>query len=421
MVIQKIKKAVGQIKVPGDKSISHRAVMLGSLANGVTEISGFLKGADCLSTIDCFRKMGIDIDINGENVTVHGNGLRGLKKPDEMLYTGNSGTTTRLLCGILAGQNFDTSITGDASIQKRPMGRVVQPLSMMGAKIENEYCPLYITGTKLHGIDYKMPVASAQVKTAIILAGLYADGETVIHEIEKSRDHTELMLSTMGADLTVDNLDITVKPTNDLTAVNVDVPGDISSAAFFLVLGAIMPNSQITVTNVGINPTRTGIIDVLKDMGADITLENVHTSAGETVADITVRSSSLKGTTVGGDIIPRLIDELPIIAVAAVFADGQTVIKDAQELKVKETNRIRAVVDEFNKCGIDITETDDGMIINGGKSIHGADFKTYGDHRMAMSLTVLAQLADGESTLDDSDCACVSYPTFFDDFYKLGE
>ena len=421
MVIQKIKKAVGQIKVPGDKSISHRAVMLGSLANGVTEISGFLKGADCLSTIDCFRKMGIDIDINGENVTVHGNGLRGLKKPDEMLYTGNSGTTTRLLCGILAGQNFDTSITGDASIQKRPMGRVVQPLSMMGAKIENEYCPLYITGTKLHGIDYKMPVASAQVKTAIILAGLYSDGETVIHEIEKSRDHTELMLSAMGADLTVDNLDITVKPTNDLTAFNVDVPGDISSAAFFLVLGAIMPNSQITVTNVGINPTRTGIIDVLKDMGADITLENVHTSAGETVADITVRSSSLKGTTVGGDIIPRLIDELPIIAVAAVFANGQTVIKDAQELKVKETNRIRAVVDEFNKCGIDITETDDGMIINGGKSIHGADFKTYGDHRMAMSLTVLAQLADGESTLDDSDCACVSYPTFFDDFYKLGE
>ena len=421
MVIQKIKKAVGQIKVPGDKSISHRAVMLGSLASGVTEISGFLKGADCLSTIDCFRKMGIDIDINGENVTVHGNGLRGLKKPDEMLYTGNSGTTTRLLCGILAGQNFDTSITGDVSIQKRPMGRVVKPLSMMGAKIENEYCPLYITGTKLHGIDYKMPVASAQVKTAIILAGLYADGETVIHEIEKSRDHTELMLSAMGADLTVDNLDITVKPTNDLTAFNVDVPGDISSAAFFLVLGAIMPNSQITVTNVGINPTRTGIIDVLKDMGADITLENVHTSAGETVADITVRSSSLKGTTVGGDIIPRLIDELPIIAVAAVFADGQTVIKDAQELKVKETNRIRAVVDEFNKCGIDITETDDGMIINGGKSIHGADFKTYGDHRMAMSLTVLAQLADCESTLDDSDCACVSYPTFFDDFYKLGE
>lgn len=421
MDIKKISKANGTVKVPGDKSISHRAVMLGSLAKGTTEITGFLKGADCLSTIDCFRNMGIDISVNGENVTVKGNGLNGLKKPNEMLYTGNSGTTTRLLCGILAGQEFDTAITGDASIQKRPMGRVTKPLSLMGAKIENEYCPLYITGSQLHGIDYKMNVASAQVKTAIILAGLYADGETVIREIEKSRDHTELMLGAMGADIKVDGLDIFVNKTSNLSAVNVDVPGDISSAAFFMVLGAIMPNSVITITNVGINPTRTGIIDVLKDMGADITLENVRTSAGESVADITVRSSSLKGTTVGGDIIPRLIDELPIIAVAAVFAEGETVIKDAQELKVKETNRIRAVVDEFTKCGIDITETNDGMIIRGGKAIHGADFKTYGDHRMAMSLTVLAQLADGNSTLDDSECACVSYPTFFDDFYKLGE
>ncbi len=420
MLIKKIKKASGVVKVPGDKSISHRAVMLGALADGITEISGFLQGADCLSTIDCFRNMGININVNGENVTVKGSGLNGLKAPEKMLYTGNSGTTTRLLCGILAGQNFDSSITGDASIQKRPMKRVTEPLSLMGAHIENEYCPLYIKGSPLHGIDYKMPVASAQVKTAVILAGLYAEGKTIIREAEKSRDHTELMLGAMGADISVNGLNITVNKTASLSAVKADVPGDISSAAFFMVLGLILPNSEITVTNVGVNPTRTGIIDVLQDMGANIKIENIRSSAGESVADITVRSSQLHSTVISGDIIPRLIDELPIIAVAAVFANGETVIKDAQELKVKETNRIRAVVDEFSKCGIDITETDDGMIINGGKSIHGADFKTYGDHRMAMSLTVLAQLADGQSTLDDSDCACVSYPSFFKDFYNLG-
>lgn len=421
MLIKKISKASGTIRVPGDKSISHRAVMLGALADGRTEITGFLRGADCLSTIDCFRNMGIEINIDGENVTVFGKGLHGLKAPEKMLYTGNSGTTTRLLCGILAGQPFNSSITGDASIQKRPMKRVTEPLKLMGADIENEFCPLYIKGSSLHGIDYKMPVASAQVKTAVILASLYADGETVIHETEKSRDHTELMLGAMGAGIKVRGLDISIEKTDSLLPVCAEVPGDISSAAFFMVLGLILPNSEITITNVGINPTRTGIIDVLQDMGADITLENIRSSAGESTADITVRSSSLKGTEIGGEIIPRLIDELPIIAVASVFADGKTVIKDAQELKVKETNRIRAVADEFKKCGIDITETDDGMIINGGKSIHGADFKTYGDHRMAMSLTVLAQLADGVSTIDDSECACVSYPSFFDDFYKLGK
>ncbi len=420
MEIKKIKRARGVLTVPGDKSISHRAVMLGSLADGVTEITGFLPGADCLSTIDCFRSMGVEIDERGDRVTVRGNGMRGLVKPEKMLYTGNSGTTTRLLCGILSAQPFDTEITGDASICKRPMGRVTKPLALMGANIENDYCPLYIHGTRLHGIDYKMPVASAQVKTAIILAGLYAEGKTVVREIEKSRNHTELMLGAMGADINVDGLDVTVKPADKLSAVNVVVPGDISSAAFFMVLGSIMPNSEITIKNVGTNPTRTGIIDVLKDMGADITVENERVSAGESAADITVRSSSLRAVTIGGDIIPRLIDELPIIAVAAVFAEGKTVIKDAQELKVKETNRIRAVVDEFKKCGIDITETDDGMIINGGKPVHGADFKTYGDHRMAMSLTVLSQLADGVSTLDDETCAKVSYPSFFDDFYRLG-
>ncbi len=420
MEIKKIKRARGTLTVSGDKSISHRAVMLGSLADGVTEITGFLPGADCLSTIDCFRSMGVEIDERGDRVTVRGNGMRGLAKPEKTLYTGNSGTTTRLLCGILSAQPFDTEITGDASICKRPMGRVTKPLALMGANIENEYCPLYIHGSHLHGIDYKMSVASAQVKTAIILAGLYAEGETVVREIEKSRDHTELMLGAMGADISVDGLDIMVKPTYRLSAVNVVVPGDISSAAFFMVLGSIMPSSEITIKNVGTNPTRTGIIDVLKDMGADITVENERVSAGESAADITVRSSTLRAVTIGGDIIPRLIDELPIIAVAAVFAEGTTVIKDAQELKVKETNRIRAVVDEFKKCGVDITETDDGMIINGGKSVHGADFKTYGDHRMAMSLTVLSQLADGVSTLDDEACARVSYPSFFDDFYSLG-
>lgn len=421
MEIKKITHACGEITVPGDKSISHRGVMLGALANGVTHISGFLSGADCLSTIDCFRSMGIEIEIDGDNVTVHGKGLYGLSKPEKMLYTGNSGTTTRLLCGILSGQNFDTSITGDESIQKRPMNRVVQPLSLMGAKIKGDYCPLTIEGAKLHGIDYKMTVASAQVKTALILAGLYADGKTVIHEKEKSRDHTELMLGAMGADIKVDGLDITVTPGKELTARDIIVPGDISSAAFFMVLGAIMPNSKITIKNVGINPTRIGIIDVFKAMGADMQLENIHSSTGESVCDIVISTSSLKGTVIGGDIIPRLIDELPVIAVAAVFADGETVIKDAQELKVKETNRIRAVVDEFSKCGIDITETDDGMIIRGKKPIHGADFKTYGDHRMAMSLTILAQLAEGQSTLDDSNCVDVSYPAFFEDFYKLGE
>ena len=421
MDIKKIKFARGILTVPGDKSISHRAVMLGSLASGTTEITGFLQGADCLSTIDCFRNMGINIDVNGENVTVRGNGLYGLKKPEMTLYTGNSGTTTRLLCGILSAQPFDTEITCDASICKRPMGRVTKPLSLMGARIDNEYCPLYIHGTQLHGIDYKMPVASAQVKTAILLAGLYADGETIVRETEKSRDHTELMLGAMGADISVNGLDVTVRKTDSLSSVKADVPGDISSAAFFMVLGAVMPNSEITIRNVGINPTRTGIIDVLKDMGADLRLENIRISAGKSVADITVKSSALHAVTVEGAIIPRLIDELPVIAVAAAVADGETVIKDAAELKVKETNRIRAVVDEFKKCGIDITETDDGMIIRGGKAIRGADFKSYGDHRMAMSLTVLAQLADGGSTIDDAECVNISYPGYFDSFYSLGK
>lgn len=419
-----IKRAVslnGSITVPGDKSISHRAVMLGALAEGTTHIKGFLPGADCISTINCFRSMGIEIQSNGDIIEVHGKGLYGLKQPEKMLYTGNSGTTTRLLCGILSGQSFDSSVTGDASICRRPMKRVTEPLSEMGAKIDGEYCPLFIKGSGLHGMEYNMKVASAQVKTAIILAALYADGETIIHETEKSRDHTERMLSAMGADISVNGTAIRVAPAKKLYSQDICVPGDISSAAFFMTAAAIMPDSCVRIKNAGINPTRTGIIDVFKSMGARISIENVRTESGEETADIVVSSSSLKGTVIEGEMIPRLIDELPIIAVAALFAEGTTVIRNAEELKVKESNRISAIVGELSKCGADITETADGMIIKGGKPIFGADFVTRGDHRMAMSLVVLAQLADGKSTIDDADCISVSYPNFLDDFYGLGQ
>ena len=421
ITIKKIDRAHGEVGVPGDKSISHRGVMLGALADGVTEITGFLNGADCLSTISCFRQMGIEIEQSGTCVRVFGKGLYGLSKPGNILYTGNSGTTTRLLCGLLSGQAFDSVLEGDASIAKRPMGRVADPLRLMGADIEGEYCPLRIHGTKLHGIDYKMQVASAQVKTALILAGMYAEGKTIIRESVRSRNHTELMLKAMGGNIDTDGNVISVSPPKSLYGQKFEVPGDISSAAFFIVLGTILPDSEILIKNVGVNVTRSGIIDVMKAMGADIRLENQRTAACEPVCDIVVKSSDLKGTVIGGKIIPRLIDELPVIAVAAAFADGETVIKDAGELKVKETNRISAVVSEFLKCGIDIKETDDGMIINGGRPVLGADFKSYGDHRMAMSLAVLSQMADGECSIDDIDCVFVSYPGFFDDLYGLGK
>lgn len=419
MKIKKLHSARGIITVPGDKSISHRSIMLGALAKGKTTVYGFLPGADCLATIDCFRNMGIKIISEKDRISVFGQGLHGLQKPQKILYTGNSGTTTRLLCGILSGQEFYSEITGDASICKRPMDRVTNPLSLMGANINGSYCPLKITGSHLHGIEYNMPVASAQVKTALILAGLYADGKTTIHETVKSRNHTELMLGAMGCNLSVCGNDITLTPGNELLSQEIIVPGDISSAAFWLVLGSILPDSEITVKNVGINPTRTGIIDILKEMGADITIENERISGGESSADITVRSSPLHGVVIEGDIIPRLIDEIPVIAVAAAAADAQTIIKDAGELKVKESNRISAVTNEFKKCGIDITETDDGMIINGGKSFCGADFITHGDHRMAMSFAVLAQLAEGVSSIDDEECINVSYPGFFETFIEF--
>ena len=419
--IETFKRLRGSLTVPGDKSISHRGVMIGSIAEGATMIRGFLMGADCLSTIDCFRKMGIRIELAGDTVTVFGRGMNGLSKPADTLYTGNSGTTTRLLCGLLSGQSFDSVITGDASICKRPMKRVTAPLSLMGARIQGDFCPLHIYGSSVHGIDYTMPVASAQVKTAILLAGLYADSPTVIHEKEKSRDHTERMLAAAGADISVEGNQITLVPGKPLKSFTLEVPGDISSAAFFMAAAAIIPGSQVTIQNVGLNPTRTGIIDVFQAMGADIQIENEHMTAAEPVGDITVTASPLKGTVISGQLIPRLIDELPVIAVMAAFAQGDTVIRDAAELKVKETNRIRAVVDEFTKCGIHVTETPDGMIIHGVSRIHGADFNTYGDHRMAMSLTVLAQMTPEPCTLDDPSCVDISFPNFSALFNSLGE
>lgn len=417
--LKKMNSAVGRVKVPGDKSISHRGVMLGALADGDTVIDGFLTGADCISTIECFRLLGIETELSGEHVVVHGKGLHGLKKPENILYTGNSGTTTRLLCGILSGQAFESTITGDASIQKRPMKRVRDPLSMMGAKISSDFCPLTISPAKLKAIEYNMPVASAQVKTAILLAGLFAEGITVVKECEKSRDHTELMLKSMGADINVSGNTVSISSKNKLTPIHINVPGDISSAAFFIAAASVMKNSSVIIENVGVNPTRSGILEVARKMGADIREFNRREENNEPVCDIEVKSSSLKGVRIEGDIIPRLIDELPVIAVMAAMAEGETVIADAGELKVKETNRILSVCTELKKCGINITETDDGMIIRGGGRITGAEFKSYNDHRMVMSLAVLAQLADGECSIDDVSSVEISYPGFFDDFYKL--
>lgn len=411
----------GAVTVPGDKSISHRAVMFGALASGDTHITGFLMGEDCLSTISCFRQMGVKIDVSDDEVVVHGAGMHGLQEPSELLYTGNSGTTTRLLCGILAGQPFRSVLSGDASIQKRPMGRIIKPLREMGANIDGKdgnLCPLTVSGSELHGITYTLPVASAQLKSAILLAGLFAEGETTVVEPAPSRDHTERMLRGLGVDVRTDGNVITLTPPEQLTAVDVAVPGDISSAAYFLVAGCIVPNSEITIRNVGINPTRTGILDVLRDMGADIELVNC-TDDVEPVCDIIVRSSRLHGTRIGGDIIPRLIDELPVIAVAAAFAEGETVICDAQELKVKESNRIAAMVSELSKTGCDITETEDGMVIRGGKPLHGAQFACYADHRVAMSMAVCALACKGDSVLEDPDCVAISYPTFFDALHGL--
>lgn len=419
--IKPINSINATITVPGDKSISHRAVMFGAIAKGDTEITGFLTGDDCMSTISCFKKLGIDIEVEGERVIVHGKGLYGLSQPTELLDVGNSGTTIRLISGILSGQKFNSTLNGDSSIQKRPMKRVINPLSQMGAKINSKegYAPLEITGTQLNAIEYTMPVASAQVKSSILLASLYADGETVINEPIASRNHTEIMLNYFGANIKNENGKITSTPVEELYGNSFNVPGDISSAAFFIVAGLILPNSEITITNVGINPTRTGIIDALIQMGGNIEIINKRTSGGEEVGDIVVKSSQLKAITLEGDIIPRMIDEIPVFAVAALCAEGTTIVKDAQELKVKESNRIATMGAELGKMGAIITETEDGMIIKGKQALHGAITESHLDHRVAMSIAIAGLTAQGETIINNADCVGISFPSFYELLDKL--
>lgn len=423
MIFKKTKHLKGEITVPGDKSISHRSIMLGSIASGTTEVHGFLNGADCISSMNCFRQMGVDIAYDGSIVTIHGNGLHGLKAPADTLDVGNSGTTTRLMSGILAAQNFSSRVIGDDSICRRPMKRIMTPLAMMGADITsergNDCAPLIINGRKLKGIHYNSPVASAQVKSCVLLAGLYADGETSVTEPYVSRNHTELMLNSFGGSCTTIGTTATVTSDPVLTGQKIVVPGDISSAAYFLVAGLIAGNSEITIKNVGINPTRDGIIDVIKMMGGDMTFANVNADSGEPTADITVKTSSLKGCVIEGDIIPKLIDEIPVIAILACFAEGETVIKDAAELKVKESNRIDVMVNNLSAMGADITGTDDGMIISGGKPLHGAVIHSRKDHRIAMSFAIAAMCVEGETEILDADCVNISYPDFYRDLEKL--
>ena len=424
MEIRKMTGLHGELTVPGDKSISHRAVMFGSLAKGTTRITHFLEGADCLSTISCFRKMGIDIEKTDGEVLVHGKGLHGLSAPSEILDVGNSGTTTRLISGILAGQDFDCELNGDASIQSCPMKRIMTPLSLMGADIEsikgNGCAPLRIRGKKLHAAHYNSPVASAQVKSCVLLAGMYADGITSVTEPVLSRNHTELMLNYFRAHVNSIDTTASIEPEPFLEARDITVPGDISSAAYFIAAGLLTSGSEILLKNVGINPTRDGMLRICKAMGADITLLNVNDD-GEPTADLLVRTSTLHGTTIGGSVIPALIDEIPMLAVMAAFADGTTIIKDAAELKVKESDRIAVMVENLSRMGADITATDDGMIIHGGRPLHGAEIDSHLDHRIAMSFAVAGTIVDGPLSILGGDCVNISYPDFYSDLYKLGE
>ena len=393
--------------------------MFSSISKGHNKISNFLMGEDCLSTISCFRKMGVDIQIDGKDVYVKGNGLYGLKRPKEILDVGNSGTTIRLMMGILAGNKFDATLIGDNSIAKRPMKRVTDPLRLMGCNIEGKddanYTPIKIYGGDLKAIDYHMPVASAQVKSVLILASLYANDTSFIYEKVKSRNHTEIMLKSFGADINVENLKISVNPVNELFSQDIYVPGDISSAAFIIVSALITKGSEVIIKNVGLNETRTGIIDVVKNMNGNIEIINERLVGGELVGDLLVRyTKDLCATTIDKDIIPRLIDEIPVIAVLATQAEGTTIIKDAQELKVKESNRIKSMVENLKILGADIEELEDGMIIKGKSKLNGGKIKTFKDHRIAMAFSTLNLIYDEKIKLDDEDCINVSFPGYFD-------
>ncbi|MGI5921410.1 MAG: 3-phosphoshikimate 1-carboxyvinyltransferase [Syntrophomonadaceae bacterium] len=415
----------GEITVEADKSISHRSVIFAALAQGQSRVENFLLAEDTLCTCDCLRQLGIGIRQRGSVLTVEGQGLNGLTAPRVILYCGNSGTTMRLMCGVLAAQSFHSMLGGDDSLHKRPMKRVIDPLTLMGADIiarnRGTYAPLAINGRQLKGIQYKLPVASAQIKSAILLAGLYARGETVVIEPQKSRDHTERMLASMGADLKIADLQICIKPGRELMPQNFVVPGDISSAAFFMVAASIIPGSELIIKNVGVNPTRSGIIDVLLAMGGSVKLENQHIVGGEPIADIVVASAALQGTIIEGEIIPRLIDELPVLAVAMAVAQGQSIVKDAGELRVKETDRISAICMELSKMGVDIVETDNGFIVNGRpEGLAGASVNSHGDHRIAMSLAVAGLAARGETVIDGAEAVSISFPGFWDLLAVLG-
>ena len=415
------------VSPPGDKSISHRAILLNSIALGTATVTNFCVGGDRVSMLRCLRGLGAAIECEAgpggneaeDRFIIGGIGLDGLAEPHETLNAGNSGTTMRLVSGLLAGQPFFSVITGDRSLRSRPMGRIVKPLREMGAQVmgrsEDSLAPLAIRGGNLRGIEYDMPVASAQVKSCLLIAGLHAQGETVIHQPAASRDHTERMLERMGADITEDGLTITVRPGRTLSAIDVRVPGDISSAAYWLVAAACHPSARITVLGAGINPTRAGVLEVLRAMGARVTVAHVRSEGGEEVGDITVESSDLVATEVAGELLPRLIDEVPVIALAACFARGETVVRDAQELRGKESDRIRTTVQGLCKLGADIQETPDGMVIRGTGRLRGGVVGSHGDHRLAMTLGVAGLLARGETVVRGAEAARVSYPNFWGD------